>query len=52
MFHLALYSKHELKERIERIVNKKILIKVYPQLEIDKNYSDSENIECLKLLGK
>ena len=52
MFHLALYSKHELKERIERIVNKKTLIKVYPQLEIDKNYSDSENIECLKLLGK
>ena len=52
MFHLALYSKHELKERIERIVNKKILIKVYPQLEINKNYSDSENIECLKLLGK
>ncbi len=52
MFHLALYSKHELKERIERIVNKKILIKVYPQLEIDKNYSDSENIEYLKLLGK
>ena len=52
MFHLALYSKHELKERIERIVTKKILIKVYPQLEIDKNYSDSENIECLKLLGK
>ena len=52
MFHLALYSKHELKERIERIVNKKTLIKVYPQLEIDKNYSDSENIEYLKLLGK
>jgi hypothetical protein len=52
MFHLALYSKYELKERIERIVNKKTLIKVYPQLEIDKNYSDSENIEYLKLLGK
>mgnify|MGYP006343281903 CR=1 FL=1 len=52
MFHLALYSKHELKERIERIVNKKTLIKVYPQLEIDKNYSDTENIEILKLLDK
>lgn len=52
MFHLALYSKHELKERIERIVNKKILIKVYPQLEIDKNFIDTENIEILKLLDK
>jgi glutaredoxin-related protein len=52
MFHLALYSKHELKERIERIVNKKTLIKVYPQLEIDKNFIDTENIEILKLLDK
>ena len=52
MFHLALYSKHELKERIERIVNKKTLIKVYPQLEIDKNFIDNENIEILKLLDK
>lgn len=52
VFYLALHSKKELKERIERIVNKKILIKIYPQLSINKNFIDTENIERLKLLDK
>lgn len=52
IFHLALHSKQELKERIQRIVNKKTLIKVYPQLAISKNSRGIGNIERLKLKDK
>ena len=52
IFHLALHSKQELKERIQKIVNKKILIEVYPQFAINKRFKPIGNIEKLKLADK
>lgn len=52
IFHLALHSKQELRERIQCIVNRKMLLEVYPQLAIKEKFKGIGNIEKIKLIDK
>ena len=47
IFHLSIYGKEELSRRIESIVNKKALVKMYPQLQ-NKKSEDMKVLERLK----
>ena len=52
IMHLAVYGKEELRSGIEKIVNRKTLMKQCPQLSIEnkkKNFEGNKTIERLKL---
>lgn len=48
IFAMSVYGKQDLKARIESIVNKKALVKQYPQLAIKKN----DDVKVLEMLKK